>query len=365
VTGGPPGARPGRVAAILTGMSTFAALAARAEDRVTSAVVRLLSRRGYTPRVVAYPSYGTVDRSRVRARVLLTAPDAPTPGSIARRGWRNLLSAELPDAEVRVRAQPGEGPDLLVARTDRGGYLDAWLDVPLEPGWQTLYLSVGEDADVPAPVQVVDPAATHGIVSDIDDTVLVTMVPRPHLAAWNFLVRSEARRKPVPGMPELYGRLTATHPDAPVFYLSTGAWNTASALSRFLHRVGLPQGSLLLTDLGPTGAALMRSGREHKAATLRRLADELPGLQWILVGDDGQHDPQVYETFAAENPGRVAAIAVRELSVGEQVAQNGLPGPTPATRRAVDELDRSSVVTVHAPDGRALADQLAEAGVIG
>jgi phosphatidate phosphatase APP1 len=129
--------------------------------------------------------------------------------------------------------------------------------------------------------------------------------------------------------------------------------------------VGLPQGSLLLTDLGPTGAALMRSGREHKAATLRRLADELPGLQWILVGDDGQHDPQVYETFAAENPGRVAAIAVRELSVGEQVAQNGLPGPTPATRRAVDELDRSSVVTVHAPDGRALADQLAEAGVIG
>ncbi|WP_338077234.1 phosphatase domain-containing protein, partial [Cellulomonas hominis] len=34
-------------------------------------------------------------------------------------------------------------------------------------------------------------------------------------------------------MPDLYRRLTATHPDAPVFYLSTGAWNTASALARF------------------------------------------------------------------------------------------------------------------------------------
>ena len=346
-------------------MPNVAAIAARAEDRFNSAVVRVLTRRGYTPRVVAYPSYGTVDRVRVRARVLLTARDAPTPGSVERRGWRNLLSAELPRAEVRVRAQPGEGTDLLVAHTDRGGYLDAWLDVASEPGWQTLYLSVNGDADVAAPVQIVDPAATHGIVSDIDDTVLVTMVPRPHLAAWNFLVRSEARRKPVPGMPELYGRLTAAHPDAPVFYLSTGAFNTASALSRFLHRVGLPQGSLLLTDLGPTGVALMRSGRDHKAATLRRLAEELPGLRWILVGDDGQHDPQVYETFAAENPGKVAAIAVRELSIGEQVAQNGLPGPTPATRRAVDDLDRSDVVTAHAPDGRALADQLAAAGVIG
>ena len=346
-------------------MPTIAALAARAEDRFNSAVVRVLRRRGYTPRVVTYPSYGTVDRVRVRARVLLTARDAPTPGSVARRGWRNLLSAELPDAEVHVRTAPGaEGTDLAVARTDRGGYLDVSVPVALEPGWQTLYLSVGDDADVPAPVQVVDPAATHGIVSDIDDTVLVTMVPRPHLAAWNFLVRSEARRKPVPGMPELYGRLTATHPDAPVFYLSTGAWNTASALARFLHRVGLPQGSLLLTDLGPTGAALMRSGREHKAATLRLLAQELPDLRWILVGDDGQHDPQVYETFAAEHPGRVAAIAVRELSVTEQVAQNGLPGPTPATRRAVDDLERSAVVTARAADGRALADQLAAAGVI-
>lgn len=346
---------------------SFVRIAARAEDGFNAAVVRVLTRRGYTPRVVAYPSYGTVERVRVRARVLLTAPDAPTPGSVERRGWRNLFSAELPGAVVRARTAPGgDGTEVLVARTDRSGYLDAPVDLALEPGWQTLYLSVdGGDADVPAPVQVVAPGATHGIISDIDDTVLVTMVPRPHVAAWNFLVRSEGRRKPVPGMPELYGRLTASHPDAPVFYLSTGAWNTASALSRFLHRVGLPQGSLLLTDLGPTGTALLRSGREHKAATLRRLAEELPHLTWILVGDDGQHDPQVYETFAADHPGRVAAIAVRELSVQEQVAQNGLPGPTPATRRAVGELDRSEVVTAHAPDGRALARQLQDAGVIG
>lgn len=345
-------------------MSTLARIAARTEDRINSAVVRFLRRRGYEPRVVTYPSFGTTTRSHVRARVLLTPPDAPTPGSVERRGWRNLLSAEVDGAVVRVRAD-ADGPDLLVTRTDRGGYLDAPVDIALEPGWRALWVEVeGGGAAVPAPVQVVDPAATHGIVSDIDDTVLVTMVPRPHLAAWNFLVRSEARRKPVPGMPDLYRRLTATHPDAPVFYLSTGAWNTASALARFLERVGLPQGSLLLTDLGPTGTALFRSGRAHKAATLRALADELPHLRWILVGDDGQHDPQVYETFAAEHPGRVAAIAVRELSVAEQVAANGLPAPTPATRKAVEDLDSSAVVLARGADGRALATELERAGVI-
>ncbi|WHP17664.1 phosphatase domain-containing protein [Cellulomonas sp. ES6] len=363
-------------------MPRIATLAARAEDRFNAAVVRVLTRRGYRPRVVTYPSYGTTTRSRVRARVLLTPPDAPTPGSVARRGWRNLFSAEVAGASVRVTAGP-DGPVLLETRSDRGGYVDAWVDLRLEPGWRTLHVAVvdvaaadaeGDRTDggaapassppVPAPVQVVDPAATHGIVSDIDDTVLVTMVPRPHLAAWNFLVRSEARRKPVPGMPELYARLTATHPDAPVFYLSTGAWNTASALARFLERVGLPQGSLLLTDLGPTGTALLRSGPAHKAATLRALAEELPHLRWILVGDDGQHDPQVYETFAREHPGRVAAIAVRELSLGEQVAQNGLPAVSPATRRAVEGLDASDVALARGADGRALAAELARAGVI-
>jgi phosphatidate phosphatase APP1 len=360
-------------------MSTIARLAARAEDAVNAALVRLLRRRGYTPRVVAYPSYGTVARARVRARVLLTAPGAPTPGSVERRGWRNLLSAELPGARVHVHgpaapsaagSDPGAGaevlgPELLSVVTDRGGYVDVEVDVAQQPGWATLWLTVdGDPAAVPAPVQVVDPAATHGIVSDIDDTVLVTMVPRPHVAAWNFLVRAERRRRPVAGMPGLYRELTARHPDAPVFYLSTGAWNTAGALARFLDRVGLPRGALLLTDLGPTGTALMRSGREHKAATLRRLADELPGLRWILVGDDGQHDPQVYQAFARDRPGRVEAIAVRELSVPEQVAASGLPAVTPATRRAVDQIDGSAVVLAHAPDGRALADQLRAAGVI-
>ncbi len=347
-------------------MSTIARLAARTEDRVYSRLVRHFAQRGYVPRVVAYPSYGTVDRVRVRARVLLTPPDAPAPGSTERRGWRNLLSVEVADARVRVRPAPGgAGEPLLVAHTDRGGYVDASAEVALEPGWQTLYLSVdGGDQDVPAPVQIVDPAATHGIISDIDDTVLVTMVPRPYVAAWNFLVRTEARRRAVAGMPELYGRLTAAHPDAPVFYLSTGAWNTAGALGRFLSRVGLPQGALLLTDLGPTGTALFRSGREHKTQTLRRLAEELPDLQWILIGDDGQHDPQVYEEFAAQHPGRVAAIAVRRLSAPEQVRASGLPAATPATSRAVDDLEQSPVVLAHAEDGRALADQLRAAGVI-
>src|SRR3546814_2163983 len=38
------------------------------------------------------------------------------------------------------------------------------------------------------------------VVSDVDDTVMVTALPRPLLAAWNSFVVDEHARQPVPGM---------------------------------------------------------------------------------------------------------------------------------------------------------------------
>ena len=163
------------------------------------------------------------------------------------------------------------------------------------------------------------------MVSDIDDTVIVTVLPQPLVAFRNAFLLMRAPGRPVAGMAELYADVAAAHPDVFVVYLSTGAWNTAGALGRFLHHHGFPRGPLLLTDWGPTTSAWFRSGREHKRAQLRRLLEELPDLTWLLVGDDGQHDPTTYAELAARAPDRVAAIAIRELSLGEQVVGHGTP----------------------------------------
>ena len=77
------------------------------------------------------------------------------------------------------------------------------------------------------------------------------------IAAWNTFMRSEGARRPVPGMATMYRELLAEHPDAPVIYLSTGAWNTAPLLTRFLRRNGFPAGPMLLTDWGPTNTGLV------------------------------------------------------------------------------------------------------------
>ncbi|MBD4424944.1 DUF2183 domain-containing protein, partial [Xanthomonas citri pv. citri] len=82
----------------------------------------------------------------------------------------------------------------------------------------------------------------------------------------------------------------------------------------FLGRNLYPLGALLLTSWGPTKDRWFRSGQEHKRVQLERLAEQFPDIQWILVGDDGQHDPEIYAEFAQRHPDRVKAIVIRQLT---------------------------------------------------
>jgi phosphatidate phosphatase APP1 len=240
--------------------------------------------------------------------------------------------------------------------TDRGGVLDVRVEVDLEPGWHIATVSCEGSLPVDAPVYVIDPDVRFGIVSDIDDTVMVTSLPRPFLAAWNTFVLNEHARRPVPGMSVLYERLQRSAGGCPVIYLSTGAWNVAPTLSRFLSRNLYPSGPLLLTDWGPTHDRFFRSGREHKHASLERLAAEFPHMRWLLVGDDGQHDEELYGGFLHEHPDSVAAVAIRQLSPSEAVLAGG--------RSRSEHAQGSDVTWVSAPDGAGLWDQLSDAGIV-
>ncbi len=335
-------------------------LAVRLEDRILGISTGALRRRNWLPQVVPYTGYGSTSWLRILGRVLLAPPDAPddpstpgrqpvTPPEI--RGWRRFLTAQVPGEIVRVRI--GDHEHELI--TDRGGYVDAVVRARLGPGWHDLPMWCGGRSPRRARVLVAADDARLGLVSDVDDTVMVTSLPRPLIAAWNSFVLRESARRVVPGMAELYGRILLAHPDTVVVYLSTGAWNVAGPIRRFLARNGYPEGPLLLTDWGPTNTGWFRSGQEHKTAALRRLAREFPGVRWLLVGDDGQHDPQIYADFAAEHPGHVAAIAIRQLTAAQRVLSHGSPLPAeadPATGGA------SGAPTVQAPDGASLGAEL-------
>jgi phosphatidate phosphatase APP1 len=326
--------------------------------RVDHAIMRWRAHRargaGQTAVVIPYTGYGSTTWVRVLARVLLSRdqqrPEVEPAGA---RGWRSFTSVPVENAEVVVTI----GGQTSTVTADRSGIVDAVVPADLEPGWQRLGLSVEGSAPVYADVFVVGPETTFGLVSDIDDTVMVTALPRPMLAAWHTFVVNEHARSSTPGMPVLYERLLAQHPGAPVVYLSTGAWNVAPTLTRFLSRNLYPPGALLLTDWGPTADRWFRSGQEHKRNNLLRLAEEFPQIKWLLVGDDGQHDEAIYGEFLQTHREKVRAVCIRQLSPGEAVLAGG-------TSSEHSRSNASGVPWRYAPDGAGLAEELAEIGVL-
>ncbi|MEP6481001.1 MAG: phosphatase domain-containing protein [Rhodoglobus sp.] len=328
--------------------------AARIEDAFHRWRERRGRRRGLVTTIVPYAGYGSTSWTRVLCRVVLTRGDAGEKQRAEKvRGWRSFFSVPVEDLAVTITAGGAEHRVI----PDRGGIVDARIEVALEPGWQSITLHTDDTAPVTAPVFIVHPDTTFGMVSDVDDTVMVTALPRPFLAAWNTFVLDEHARTPVAGMAVLYERLMRAHPGAPVIYLSTGAWNVAPTLTRFMERNLYPKGPLLLTDWGPTHDRWFRSGQDHKRTNLERFAREFPDVRWLLVGDDGQHDEALYGDFAAEHPENVAAVAIRQLSTGEAVLAGG------RSKAAVREVG-STVHWYYAPDGAGLSEQLARAELV-
>lgn len=326
---------------------------------------------GWTCRAIGYPGYGGETFLRVLGRVLLSRQDTDEPQTPPNqdpaavderidanatlreraeerlRGWRAFMTAQAMDHPVVISIN---GTDYETT-TDRSGYIDLTItDHGLEPGWHSVTITPRDGRPAKATVRIISGSVRFGLVSDIDDTVLITSLPRPLIAAWNTFMRHEQARHIVPGMAPMYRELLAEHEGAPIFYLSTGAWNTCGTLIRFLKRHGYPSGPLLLTDWGPTNYGWFRSGQDHKRTTLHRLAREFPHIHWVLVGDDGQHDPKIYGDFARDRADVVRAIAIRELTPTEQVLSHGIPvsneGFLPKVHRPVP--------VVRAPDGYGL-----------
>jgi len=338
-------------------VSTKPFVAARIEEFIDRRMEALFRALGWREHVIAYTGYGSSGFVRVLGRVVLVPQwsrsqlGRATKEFVRRRGWRNFITAPC----VRVKVTITIGDRTVQVTSDRGGYLDHRVEQhALTPGWQMLTLQSTQSKPVGCDVMVVADEVTFGVVSDIDDTVLTTWLPRPMIAAWNTFVSDESNRQSIPGMARLYHAMLDAHPGAPMVYLSTGAWNTHDFLTRFLQRHNYPKGPLLLTDWGPTNTGWFRSGMEHKRTSLLRLASDFPRITWLLVGDDGQHDPEIYAEFAGSHPEHVAAVAIRQLSPTEQVLAHGTNMPLEEPQ-ALPDTDSH---WVEAPDGRGLAAKL-------
>jgi phosphatidate phosphatase APP1 len=276
--------------------------------------------------LVVYAGYGTATMSLVRGRVLRHRPVLPMrrTDSWLRRGlatWRRFTTDEVPGIDVTIH----DGAAQVTVTTDEEGYFVARLAGAVgQPcaGWREATCSLlapGPDALVTsfAAVRVPAPSGV-AIISDIDDTVLRTGTLHPLQLAYTWLLTNAFGRGAMPGVPALYAALrrgAAGIDDRAFFYVSSSPWNMVDVLTQAFALLGIPRGPLVLRDWGLSANALLPTDHhEHKHTAIAGIMECYPQHAIVLLGDDAQHDPEIYAGIVAAYPQRVAFVGIRQVS---------------------------------------------------
>lgn len=154
-----------------------------------------------------------------------------------------------------------------------------------------------------------------GLVSDIDDTILISHATRMGKKFWLSISKNAYTRRPLPGISRLY-RLISQQGRNPIFYVSSSDWNLYDMMQDFMRYRDLPDGTLLMQALSINLKSFWKSGggnHHHKLDKIELLMQLYPGMKFILVGDSGQKDPELYAEVVHRHPARILAVYIREI----------------------------------------------------
>jgi phosphatidate phosphatase APP1 len=154
------------------------------------------------------------------------------------------------------------------------------------------------------------------VISDIDDTIKVTEVTdHKAMLRRTFIEPFE----PAPGMAELYRQWAAAGTtDAVGFhYVSSSPWQLYEPLAEMMRKEGFPAATFDLKQVrvGPGGLMKMLADPlQTKPKAIRKILEAFPQRSFILVGDSGEKDPQVYGQIAREYPNQIIRILIRDVT---------------------------------------------------
>jgi hypothetical protein len=241
------------------------------------------------------------------------------PATRRRYAERSSLFHAEPEAGTVLEIDFGQGaPHIFMPSSNAGGRTQLRTTVAVQPDprlapWLPFH------ARGPGPAQRIEgrvllvPASGLSVISDIDDTVKITEVRNQQkVVLLNTFVRAF---KAVPGMAERYQNL-ARNPQTRFHYLSSSPIQLLPALAGFLRDAGFPLGSMHLRESTTWRTLIPGSGesRAHKLAAITRLMEDFPLRRFLLIGDSGELDPEIYGEVARTRPEHVEGVVIRDVT---------------------------------------------------
>ncbi len=279
--------------------------------------------------VFPYRGYGQPERIFMQGRVLKYKPIYGTERNSV---WRSLVdsyrrfgSSEIHNAHLEVRV----GSHSFSLITDEEGYFR--LSEPLNPPlarptgtfWKDAHIRLlktpwrASNLETTGEFLIPSPHAKYGVISDIDDTILQTHVTSIlKLKAIYFTVfKNAAGRRAFREVTAFYQALQLDEKGKrvnPFFYVSNSPWNLYDLIKEFMDINHIPKGPILLRDVGISRKEADATGG-HKYSTIRQILDTYPDMGFLLIGDSGEKDADIYLRIAREYPERIRAIYIRDV----------------------------------------------------
>ena len=278
-----------------------------------------------------YRGFGDQQRAYINGRLLEARSLEParqqdTIWQNVKAMYKRFESNEIPGALIQADFM-GKSYE---AYTDEEGYFEFNLEVTdqydPEAIWQeahfTLLDKIGRnEGPVTATGQIKIPPhnAEFGIISDIDDTIIRTEATSFVRMMKNTFTRNAVTRLPYKGVSAFYKALhmgsKVDRYKNPIYYVSSSPWNLFDMLEEFLEINEIPPGPLMLRDFGIDDTKFIKTGHlQHKLEQIEKIISFTGDLPFILIGDSGQKDPEIYQRVVEHFPGRIKAIYIRDVS---------------------------------------------------
>lgn len=160
-----------------------------------------------------------------------------------------------------------------------------------------------------------------GFISDIDDTFLISHTRNPLKKIYVLLFKNVNKRKVFEDVVDHYkvlqsaGRQDKNEENA-FFYVSSSEWNLYGLITQFATLHQLPKAVLLLKDIKTSLTQLFFTGRgdhNHKFEKIKHILEFYPELKYVLLGDDSQQDPHLYESICKIFPLHIKAVYIRQV----------------------------------------------------
>jgi phosphatidate phosphatase APP1 len=248
---------------------------------------------------------------------------------------RLFLVRPYPNAIVRVRFSD----QYVQVQTDADGcfQVDLPLTNSLAPGWHRVQVQLVSQTLTPEIIlaegegKVLIPHPARFIcISDIDDTFLISHSATITKRLLVLLTENARSRMPFEGVVAHYQLLAESDNDLntsnPFFYVSSSEWNLYDYILEFSRKNGLPEGVYRLSKLKRLSQLLKTGkGKHHtKFDRIVEIIETYPNQQFILLGDDSQQDPIIYESIVQQYHRQIRCVYIRQINAKHKARTVGL-----------------------------------------